>query len=140
MINIAIIVHIKKKRRSERLNVYVRSICNAAFTQIVILGSARYQSFMDLSTNDRRTIIEEILDITVFSKMNTVLKTKMTDTTLEMRENDYQKEVGKTKVSSQKGLIKNLLGRAKESEEKIEEERSRIQLEIDKKKAIQILS
>ena len=102
-----------------------------AFTQIVILGSARYQSFMDLSTNDRRTIIEEILDITVFSKMNTVLKTKMTDTTLELRENDYQKEVGKTKVSSQKGLIKNLMGRAKESEEKIEEERSRIQLEID---------
>ena len=102
-----------------------------AFTQIVILGSARYQSFMDLSTNDRRTIIEEILDITVFSKMNTVLKTKMTDTELDLKENDYQKELGKTKISSQKGLIKNLLGRAKESEEKVEEERSRIQLEID---------
>lgn len=102
-----------------------------AFTQIVILGSARYQSFMDLSTNDRRTIIEEILDITVFSKMNAVLRNKMTDAELNIKDNEYHKEICKTKISSQKGLIKNILGRAKESESKIEEERNRIQSEID---------
>ena len=101
-----------------------------AFTQIVILGSARYQSFMDLSSYDRRTIIEEILDITVFSKMNSVLKTRMTNNDLDIKDNDYQKEISKTKISSQKGLIKNLLGRAKESEEKIEEERSKLENEI----------
>ena len=101
-----------------------------AFTQIVILGSARYQSFMDLSTNDRRTIIEEILDITVFSKMNTVLKNQMTNTELDIKDNDYQKELSKTKISSQKGLLKNLLSRSQESESKINDERARLEEEI----------
>ena len=60
-----------------------------AFTQIVILGSARYQSFMDLPTNDRRVIIEEILDITVFSKMNNILKSRAQNTELDIKENEY---------------------------------------------------
>ena len=101
-----------------------------AFTQIVILGSARYQSFMDLSSNDRRTIIEEILDITVFSKMNTVLKNKMTNTELDIKDNDYQKEISKTKISSQKGLIKNIQSRAAVSENKVKQEREQLNSEI----------
>lgn len=100
-----------------------------AFSQIVILGSARYQSFMDLSTNDRRTIIEEILDITVFSKMNTVLKTKQTNISLEEKENDYQKDLNKTKINGQKRLIASIKNRQAESDEKIKSEISRIELE-----------
>ena len=98
-----------------------------AFTQIVILGSARYQSFMDLGNFDRRIIIEEILDITVFSKMNAVLRTKMQNTDLEIKENDYQKEIIKTKINAQKGLIQNIMNRSRESEEKINESKTRIQ-------------
>ena len=101
-----------------------------AFTQIVILGSARYQSFMDLTTNDRRVIIEEILDITVFSKMNTILKSKTQDNDLDIKENDYQKELLKTKISGQKGLIENLVNRSKESEEKILAEKNKIDGQI----------
>ncbi len=101
-----------------------------AFTQIVILGSARYQSFMDLPTNDRRVIIEEILDITVFSKMNSILKTRLQNTELDIKENDYQKEIVKTKVSGQKGLINNLVNRSKESEEKIIAEKNKIDGQI----------
>ncbi|MAE55819.1 MAG: hypothetical protein CMK23_07465 [Porticoccaceae bacterium] len=101
-----------------------------AFTQIVILGSARYQSFMDLPTNDRRVIIEEILDITVFSKMNNILKTRAQNTELDIKENDYQKEITKTKISGQKGLINNLVNRSKESEEKIIQEKNKIDGQI----------
>ena len=101
-----------------------------AFTQIVILGSARYQSFMDLPTNDRRVIIEEILDITVFSKMNNILKTRTQNTELDIKENDYQKEILKTKISGQKGLINNLVNRSKESEEKIIQEKNKIDGQI----------
>jgi len=97
-----------------------------SFTQIIILGSARYQSFMDLSGNDRRVIIEEILDITVFSKMNSLLKTNLQSTDLDIRENDYQKEIDRTKIDGQKNLIKNIIGRSKESEEKVEEQRKQI--------------
>lgn len=102
-----------------------------AFTQIVILGSARYQSFMDLPTNDRRVIIEEILDITVFSKMNNILKTKAQNTDLDLKENDYLKEIIKTKISGQKGLINNLVNRSKESEEKIIAEKNKIDGQIN---------
>lgn len=101
-----------------------------AFTQIVILGSARYQSFMDLSSNDRRTIIEEILDITVFSKMNSVLKTRVQNTDIDIKENEYQKEIIKTRISAQKGLIQNITNRSKESEEKVEAERVKIEAQI----------
>ena len=101
-----------------------------AFTQIVILGSARYQSFMDLYTNDRRLIIEEILDITVFSKMNNILKSRAQNTELDIKENDYQKEILKTKISGQKGLINSLINRSKESEEKIIQEKNKIDGQI----------
>jgi DNA repair exonuclease SbcCD ATPase subunit len=101
-----------------------------AFTQIVILGSARYQSFMDLSTNDRRTIIEEILDITVFSKMNSVLKTMIQNTDLDLREIEYHGEILKAKISAQKGLIQNISSRSKESEDRVEQERIKIGSQI----------
>ena len=101
-----------------------------AFTQIVILGSARYQSFMDLGQNDRRTIIEEILDITVFSKMNGVLKNNLTNVELDLKENDYQKEIKSTEINGQKGLIKSLVNREKESKEKIDQQKVKTSAEI----------
>ena len=96
-----------------------------AFTQIVILGSARYQSFMELNSIDRRAVIEEILDITVFSKMNTVLKTRIQDNDLDIQETNYQKEILQTKISGQKGLINSLISRTKETEEKIEQQKNK---------------
>lgn len=110
-----------------------------AFTQIVILGSARYQSFMDLSSNDRRTIIEEILDITVFSKMNSVLKTRVQNNDLEQKENNYQKELLDNRIKNQQKLISNILRRSKESDDKIEAEKARLNLlvtDIDEKIAL----
>lgn len=48
-----------------------------SFTQIVILGSASFTPFMQLSTNDRRTVIEDLLDIQIFSTMNVIVKQKL---------------------------------------------------------------
>jgi DNA repair exonuclease SbcCD ATPase subunit len=48
-----------------------------SFTQIVILGSASFTPFMQLSASDRRAIIEDLLDIQIFSSMNTLLKQKV---------------------------------------------------------------
>ena len=47
--------------------------------QIVVLGSAKFTAFMDLTTGQRRDIIEELLDLQIFSTMNTVLKSKVQD-------------------------------------------------------------
>lgn len=101
-----------------------------SFVQIVILGSARYQSFMDITTMERRALIEEILDITVFSKMNDVLKVKQQDLELSIKDNEYQRDIINTKISAQKGLIDNIVNRVKESDENIEAEKQRIDAEI----------
>ena len=93
-----------------------------AFTQIVILGSARYQSFMDIATWERREIIEEILDITVFSRMNSVLKIKQQRVEEEMREDEKQLSLYDAKMSAQKAIIENITKRSKQSTEKIQTE------------------
>ncbi len=93
-----------------------------AFTQIVILGSARYQSFMDIATWERREIIEEILDITVFSRMNTVLKSKQEIAKSMLDEDEKQLAIYETMLNAQKAIISNINKRSKESTEKIQEE------------------
>jgi DNA repair exonuclease SbcCD ATPase subunit len=50
-----------------------------SFTQIVILGSASFVPFMQLSSTDRRTIIEDLLDIQIFSTMNNIIKDKISN-------------------------------------------------------------
>ncbi|NDB85147.1 MAG: hypothetical protein EB127_20965 [Alphaproteobacteria bacterium] len=49
-----------------------------SFTQIVILGSASFTPFMQLSASDRRSIIEDLLDIQIFSTMNSLVKERLT--------------------------------------------------------------
>ena len=93
-----------------------------SFTQIVILGSARYQSFMDLNTYERRQLIEEILDITIFTRMNDILKTKISDLGISIKDKEYQKEVQSTKINGQKSLISTLQKKSEQSATKIKKE------------------
>ena len=55
-----------------------------SFNQIVVLGSATYVPFMELTAQARREIIEDLLDIQVFSTMNTLLKTRVSDNKTEI--------------------------------------------------------
>ncbi len=98
-----------------------------SFTQIVILGSARYQSFMDLNTNERRQLIEEILDITIFTRMNDILKTKISDLGIDIKDKEYQKEVQSTKINGQKSLISTLQKKSEQSATKIKDEIQRVE-------------
>lgn len=95
------------------------------FTQVVILGSASYEPFMQLSTSARREVIEDILDIKIFSTMNNILKTKVSETRSRMDEVDSTIKVGKTKAMSQASLIETLTAvkdsNVKTLQEKIEE-------------------
>ena len=61
-----------------------------SFTQIVILGSASFVPFMQLSASDRRAIIEDLLDIQIFSSMNTILKDKLATNKEQYNENKHQ--------------------------------------------------
>jgi DNA repair exonuclease SbcCD ATPase subunit len=73
-----------------------------SFTQIVILGSATYVPFMELPAQGRREIIEDLLDIQVFSTMNTLLKEKVVANKESITENSYQKDLIETRIDSAK--------------------------------------
>ena len=73
-----------------------------SFSQIVILGSATYVPFMELPTGQRREIIEDLLDIQVFSTMNTLLKERISENKTFITENNYQIDLVQTRIDSAK--------------------------------------
>ena len=78
------------------------------FTQVVILGSASFVPFMQLPTTQRREVIEDILDIRIFSTMNQLLKEKVLETKDAITTIENEISTAKTKVDSQTQLIKTI--------------------------------
>lgn len=78
------------------------------FTQVVILGSAAFVPFMQLSTAQRRDVIEDILDIRIFSTMNQILKEQSNETKSEITRIESQITLAKTAVEGQTTLINTL--------------------------------
>ena len=76
-----------------------------SFHQIVVLGSSSFIPFMQLSAQNRRDVIEDLLDINVFSKMNSLLKEKNSLLKEEIKDNDYSFELTKDKIDLQKKYI-----------------------------------
>ena len=79
-----------------------------SFHQIVVLGSSSFIPFMQLSSTHRRDVIEDLLDINVFSKMNNILKEKTSLLKDNIKDVSHQIEVNKTKVEAQKKYIKDV--------------------------------
>ena len=96
-----------------------------SFTQIVILGSSAFVPFMQLSGSNRREVIEDLLDIRVFSAMNAKIREKMKIQRDEIRTLELSKENVKDKVEMQNNFINELESRGKE---RIEEKNGKINL------------
>jgi DNA repair exonuclease SbcCD ATPase subunit len=79
-----------------------------SFTQIVILGSASFTPFMQLPPSTRREIIEDILDIQIFTTMNTVLRDKMNELKDNLHDADSKLEVLKQRTTIQKEYVDTL--------------------------------
>lgn len=79
-----------------------------AFTQVVILGSASFTPFMQLSAANRREVIENLLDIEIFSVMNSLLKSKQSKLKSDLEECQYQLDLTEEKVRLQKEYLNNL--------------------------------
>jgi DNA repair exonuclease SbcCD ATPase subunit len=75
------------------------------FTQVVILGSASFVPFMQLKTGQRREVVEDILDIRIFSVMNQILKDRVASTKDAISRLDYDIKIAKAKVESQSAII-----------------------------------
>ena len=78
------------------------------FTQVVILGSASFVPFMQLPVSQRRDVIEDILDIRIFSTMNSLLKEKIQETKDAITKIENDISTAKTKVDSQTQIIKTI--------------------------------
>jgi DNA repair exonuclease SbcCD ATPase subunit len=79
------------------------------FTQVVILGSASFVPFMQLPSTQRKDVIEDILDIRIFSTMNTLLKDKASKSKMELITVDSAIAKSRVEVESQQKLIKTLV-------------------------------
>ena len=86
-----------------------------SFTQIVILGSSAFVPFMQLSTNNRREVIEDLLDIKIFSTMNSLLKEKLREQKDNVKVLTLKKESLMDKVEMQETFIGELENRGKQS-------------------------
>tara|TARA_B100000003_G_scaffold30184_1_gene24197 strand:- start:644 stop:2356 length:1713 start_codon:yes stop_codon:yes gene_type:complete len=79
-----------------------------SFTQIVILGSSNFVPFMQLSAQNRRDVIEDLLDIKIFSSMNQVLKNRVKSIRDEVRTLELKKESLEEKVHMQRDFIEEV--------------------------------
>ena len=86
-----------------------------SFTQIVILGSSTFVPFMQLTANNRREVIEDLLDIRIFSTMNTVIKDKIRALREDIKVYELKKESLLEKVSMQEDFMEELENRAKQN-------------------------
>ena len=86
-----------------------------SFTQIVILGSSTFVPFMQLSASNRREVIEDLLDIRIFSTMNSVIKDKIRILREDIKINNLKKETLLEKVSMQENFIEDIESRGKDN-------------------------
>jgi DNA repair exonuclease SbcCD ATPase subunit len=82
-----------------------------SFTQIVILGSSNFVPFMQLTSSNRREVIEDLLDIRIFSAMNALVKDKIKEQKDQIKSLDLKKENLKDKIKMQESFIEELENR-----------------------------
>jgi DNA repair exonuclease SbcCD ATPase subunit len=97
----------KAKDYQEHLEKFILKLNYKSFTQVVILGSASFVPFMQLSPADRRAIIEDLLDIQIFSSMNSIVKNKISTIKDEQKTVDYNIKLVDAKISLQKQNIED---------------------------------
>jgi DNA repair exonuclease SbcCD ATPase subunit len=102
-----------------------------SFTQIVILGSASFVPFMQLPTANRREIIEDLLDIKIFSSMNSIIKNKIKETSDKIKEAEFFESTIEDKISMQINFIEELENRSNANINSNKQKISKLNNEID---------
>ena len=102
-----------------------------SFTQIVILGSASFVPFMQLSTAHRREVVEDLLDIKIFSAMNAVIKDRIKNTNYKIKEFSLKQSMTEVKVQMQKEFIESVEKSGKKNIEKKKDKITSITTYID---------
>ncbi len=102
-----------------------------SFTQIVILGSSTFVPFMQLTASNRREVIEDLLDIKIFSSMNTIIKDKIRQTKDSIKVLNLKKDNLNEKLEMQKNFIEQLENTGKEKIEDNKKKATQLVKEVD---------
>jgi len=101
----------------------ILKMTHKSFHQIVVLGSSSFIPFMQLSAKHRRDVIEDLLDINVFSKMNILIKEKQSTLKEKLKDITYQLDLNQNRIDTQNKYIRDINAM---NEEEINEKRSQI--------------
>ena len=112
----------KSKDYQKMLEEQILKMSSKSFCQVVILGSTNYIPFMRLPAADRRSIVESLLDIGVFSAMNVVLKNRIAGNREDIRNCETAIEIAQSKVTTQSKYISMLEEKSRSSLEEVERE------------------
>lgn len=96
------------KEQQKYLEQNILKMSYKTFMQVVVLGSNNYIPFMQLSSSERRDLVEEILDIKIFSTMNSLIRDKIKSIERKLRELEISKISIVEKLEMQKGFIKKI--------------------------------
>jgi DNA repair exonuclease SbcCD ATPase subunit len=118
----------KAKDYQEHLEKFILKLNFKSFTQVVILGSASFVPFMQLTPADRRAIIEDLLDIQIFSSMNGVVKEKMAIIKDSTTKTKHEMDLTSERINFQKQSIEEHKNR---NDEEIEKKKKEIATSID---------
>jgi len=102
-----------------------------SFTQVVILGNASFVPFMQLRARHRRQVVEEILDIEIFSKMNLLFREKQKNQDEIIKQSDFNCQLIDSKIESQKKHIEDMSGNKQQTVDKKMIELQQAQTDID---------
>ena len=102
-----------------------------SFTQIVILGSSTFVPFMQLTTANRREVIEDLLDIRIFSAMSNLIKDKMREKKDKVKSLDLKRSNVKDKIKMQQNFIDELENRGKQNIDSNNTKITKLMKEVD---------
>ena len=85
-----------------------------SFTQVVILGNASFVPFMQLRARHRRQVVEEILDIEIFSKMNLLFREKQKNQSELIKQTDFNYQITDNKIEDKEKYIDDISNRSKD--------------------------
>ena len=103
-----------------------------SFHQVVVLGSSSFIPFMQLNAGHRRDVIEDLLDINIFSKMNVILKEKNSTLKDKSQSINTNIELCKTKIEQQSKYIRDIAALTSENKKKYEKQIQSAELKIQK--------
>ena len=125
------------KDYQEMLERNILKLNHKSFSQIVVLGSSTFVPFMQLPSQHRREVIEDLLDIEIFSTMNTLLKEKASTNKNELIEIDYKINLAEQKIEMQEEHINELKSN---TEKRINDNKVKIAKAEKEKKTLQLFS